>query len=695
MDPNQAQFAATQLPDKSAGNYKLDRTGQQLGSYRLLKLLAGGGFAEVYLGEHVHLNTHAAIKVLQTQLVSEDLELFLAESRIVARLRHPHIVSILDFNVQGNTPFLVMDYAPNGNLRQRHPKHTVVPLATIILYLRQVGDALQYAHNERVIHRDIKPENMLIGGRNEILLSDFGIAIVEHSSRIQMTHDVIGTLAYMPPEQLQGKPRQASDQYALGVVVYEWLRGDCPFHGTIAEIAAQHLHNLPPSLRERNPNIPQAVEDVVFRAMAKDPEQRYPKMLDFINAFEAASHQQPLRLRDNSVETTSSAAAYAEDFHLTDTVRGGPFEHLAQEPAFSNGEGKARISRRAVLVGLVGLTTLGLAGGGITWLAEQYIHNQPHKSATRPRTAPTPTATPVAPGRTLFKYLGHSDAVNTVAWSRHPGGTYIVSGGKDHSVQVWFASSGTPARSTYGGHSDAVNAVAWSPDGKTIASASADRTVQVWVVFAGSGAPYTYSGHGDTVNAVVWSPDGAMIASASSDNTVQVWNASDGSNAYAYQGHSDAVNAVAWSPDGTTIASGGNDIIVRLWKPSDGGDIMSYTGHGDVVKGLAWSPDGKYIASASADKTVQVWEAATGTMLYTYRGHSDAVNAATWSPDGKTLASASNDQTAQVWHYADGSNAFSYQGHSDVVNAVAWSSNGIVIASASTDKTVQEWEGFL
>src|SRR6266849_6320556 len=164
MEPIQPELAATELPTKkkSIDMQKPDRTGQQLVSYRLLRLLADGGFASVYLGEHIYLNTHAAIKILHAQLVSEDLEQFRDEARIVARLRHPHIVSILDFNVQDNIPFLVMDYAPNGNLRQRHLRYTTVSPPTILTYIKQIADALQYAHNERVIHRDIKPENMLV-----------------------------------------------------------------------------------------------------------------------------------------------------------------------------------------------------------------------------------------------------------------------------------------------------------------------------------------------------------------------------------------------------------------------------------------------------------------------------------------------------------------------------------------------------
>src|SRR6266852_4590937 len=160
-----------------------DWVGQQFGNYRLVRILGEGAFAEVYLGEHIYLSTQAAIKVLHTQLTSDDTEKFRTEARTIAHLVHPHIVRVLEFGVEGKTPFLVMDYAPHGTLRQRHPKGTRLPLDTIISYVTQVADALQYAHQEKLIHRDIKPENMLLGRKNEVLLSDFGIAIMVQTSR--------------------------------------------------------------------------------------------------------------------------------------------------------------------------------------------------------------------------------------------------------------------------------------------------------------------------------------------------------------------------------------------------------------------------------------------------------------------------------------------------------------------------------
>ncbi len=280
-----------------------DRTGQQLGNYHVIRHIGQGGFAEVYLGEHIYLKTQVALKVLQTKVANtDDLEGFLNEAQTIAHLVHPQIVRVMDFGVDGETPFLVMDYALNGTLRQRHPRGTILPLTSIVSYVKQVAAGLQYAHDQKLIHRDIKPENMLLGRNNEVLLSDFGIALVAQSSRYQSTQDVVGTVAYMSPEQIQGKPRPASDQYSLGIVVYEWLSGVRPFHGSFTDLCTQHMFAAPPPLHEKVPTVLPEIEQVVTTALAKDPKQRFMSVQAFANALEQASQSQfstTLRPRPN------------------------------------------------------------------------------------------------------------------------------------------------------------------------------------------------------------------------------------------------------------------------------------------------------------------------------------------------------------------------------------------------------------
>ena len=268
----------------------VDRIGQQFGSYRLIRLLGRGGFAEVYLGEHVRLHNYGAVKLLNTSVTDNDAESFQREAHTIARLLHPHIVRVFDYDIADGMPFLIMDYAPNGTLRNAYPKGTRVPVNIIVSHVLQVANALQYAHNEKVIHRDIKPENMLLGRNNEVLLSDFGIATMAQSSRYQNTQaqDIVGTVAYMAPEQIQGKPHPASDQYSLAIVVYEWLSGERPFHGSFTEIAVQHVITPPQPLHERVPDIAPEIEQVMAIALAKNPHQRFANIQAFANALQQA-----------------------------------------------------------------------------------------------------------------------------------------------------------------------------------------------------------------------------------------------------------------------------------------------------------------------------------------------------------------------------------------------------------------------
>ncbi|MEO8970024.1 MAG: protein kinase, partial [Ktedonobacteraceae bacterium] len=266
--------------------------GQKLGNYRLIRLLGQGGYAQVYLGEQVYLGTEAAIKVLHAQLSSQDVERFRFEARTIARLEHPNIVRILDFGVEGNTPFLVMSYAPYGSLRQIHPRGTCLPLTTVVDYVQQAALALQYAHEHRLIHRDIKPDNLLVGRSHEIMLCDFGIAVVEENSRSYAAQDTIGTVAYMSPEQIVGHACPASDQYALGIVVYEWLSGERPFTGSLIEVSTQHHMRPPPPLREKVPTISPAVEQVILTALAKKPDHRFHSVQEFASALAQAAQGQ-------------------------------------------------------------------------------------------------------------------------------------------------------------------------------------------------------------------------------------------------------------------------------------------------------------------------------------------------------------------------------------------------------------------
>lgn len=294
---------------------------KQCGNYRLLSLLGQGGFSEVYLGEHIYLKTQAAIKILTLPLEQEERAHFLSEARIIAHLEHPHIVRVLDYGLEGNIPYLVLSYAPHGSLRQRYPKGARLALEDIVETVHQLANALQYAHTQKLVHGDVKPGNILIGRAAETLLGDFGVAVV--ASHSQQRKDISGTIAYMAPEQLRGEPCYASDQYALGVVVYEWLCGSRPFTGSYAEIAMQHMRAAPPSLREKLPDLPPAIERVVMKALAKDPQQRFESITDFAAALEQAAQPPATDASgtDNTIAMPDEAQHLAHLAHLAIPLR--------------------------------------------------------------------------------------------------------------------------------------------------------------------------------------------------------------------------------------------------------------------------------------------------------------------------------------------------------------------------------------
>jgi eukaryotic-like serine/threonine-protein kinase len=701
-----------------------DKTGQQVGSYRLVKLIGKGGFAEVYLGQHIRVaSKQAAVKILY--LYDVDVQKFQEEAEITEQLVHPHIVRLLDFDLHEETPFLVLDYASGGSLRHRHPKGSQVPLDIVVAYLNEIASALQYAHDRHILHRDIKPDNMLIGRQGELLLSDFGIAQLSQTGRSSIEASFVtgGTPFYMAPEMFRGKPEKASDQYSLAVVVYEWLCGVVPFSGgNFIQLGYQHTHDPVPPLRDKNPAVPFAVEQVIMKALAKIPKDRYPEVKDFAEDMESASivtqrKEPPLEpipsstvppvVASVSIETRGSGTpSFAEQHPPQPVSTPAPKTTAPKPPQQSSGETITPAVSTPVLDSTAITATCENCGNpiapgstfcslcGVATSAETVAATRvkPVAKATPPVVpAQTPDTTGTIPHRRITRRKAIQLGAGTAVAVTGIGGiVYWL----EHSKPAPGTTPGTVLE-TYQGSLT----VAWSPDGNLIASTDGGPTVQVWVAANGRNI-FTYRGHSDRVNSAAWSPDGKYIASGSDDKTVQVWDAMTGSRRITYK--SDFVEAVAWSPDGKYIAlattkgfvtSEGPYNTVQVLDAITGTQRLTYAGHqGDIAAAIltvAWSPDGKYVASAVDD--VQVWDATTGTQRLTYKGHTANVLAVAWSPDGKYIASGGNDKTVQVWNAADGGNFFTYRGHSGYVFSVAWSPDGNLIASAGDDPTVHVW----
>jgi len=270
--------------------------------YRLEKKIGAGGFATVFLATDLDLGRRVAVKLLEQEWArnKEVLTRFRSEARLSATLDHSHILQIYDFGVVRGMPYLIMPYVSGGTLAERM-KREQLTLDEIGFYLDQVGSALDYAHQQGVIHRDVKPGNLLIRHDGQLVLMDFGLAKLLDNVSLETQTVILGTVAYMAPEQCQGFVSAASDRYMLGVVLYQMLAGKLPYEGNTTQVLLRHVHSAPdslvnqPTMRSVPPNVVQALDEMIARALAKQPNDRYPSCQALSYAYQQALARIPRR----------------------------------------------------------------------------------------------------------------------------------------------------------------------------------------------------------------------------------------------------------------------------------------------------------------------------------------------------------------------------------------------------------------
>jgi serine/threonine protein kinase len=625
--------------------------GQSLGRYHILAQLGEGGMAVVYKAYDTRLETDVAVKVIRTEnlapsVLERALKRFEREAKALARLRHPNIVKVTDYGEHEGAPYLVMEYLPGGTLKQRLQGKPMAWKEAVQLLL-PIAEALDYAHSRNMIHRDVKPSNILLTERGQPVLTDFGVAKIldlEETQDLTSTGMGVGTPEYMAPEQWVGQPSPLSDEYALGVVLYEMVTGRKPYTAdTPAAILLKQAHEPLPRPAEFVPEVPEGVEKILLKALAKDQENRYKDMASFGAALQAVS----IRKGETAPELVS--ASPGEEETLDTMEQGTSTEGVSARPTV------AQMS-----------------------------------SSTATKT-PNPKV-PIAPGNAaqveqLACWGEGIGSVFSVAFSLD--GQTLASGLNDNTIGLWRVSDGTLLRKLKG-HEGWIESVAFSPDGQTLASGSDDCTIRLWRL-SGVILICTLIGHTFEVNSVAFSPDGQTLASGSRDDTICIWRVSDGALLHTLKGHTYGVRSIAFSPDGQMLASGLNNHTIRLRRVSDGALLRTLEGHDSWVRSVVFSPDGQTLASGSSDWTIRLWRVSDGALLRTLEGHTYQVNSVAFSPDGQTLASGSDDKTIRMWRVSDGTLLRTLEGHTGGVESVAFSPDGRTLASGSWDGTIRLW----
>ena len=661
--------------------------GQSIDRYHVLEQLGEGGMATVYKAYDTRLERDVAVKVIQVdQFTPASLQGVLArferEAKSLARLSHPNIVKVMDYGEYQGAPYLVLEYLPSGTLKERLGQP--LPWAQAARLLLPMAEALAFAHEHGIIHRDVKPSNILLTEKGQPMLTDFGVAKILSGSgeTVDLTGVGIGigTPQYMSLEQFQGQGVDGrTDIYSLGVVLYEMVTGRRPYDAdTPAAVMLKQASEPLPQARKFAPDLPDAVDKILLKALAKKPEDRYQNMDEFAVALEGlkkgslAAQDAPPGRRRSAGWIWGLAGLLVLIIAATTWVVAGRFRPplgvyaVALPPA--DGLTLAPPPTQAVILA---------------------------RTNTPADTPPvlTSTSSPQPPVRISAENVDRVQQLNqfdtiaaSVAFS--PDGGTLASGSWKGILRLWRISDGSFL--SLEGHSAGVNSVAFSPDGQTLASGSSDGTVRLWRASDGSLLRILGENLG-TVYSVAFSPDGETLASGSSDGTVQLWRLSDGSRLLSLAGHQGRVYSVALSPDGRTLASGSGDRTVRLWRVSDGSLLHTLRGHTHVVNSVAFSPDGQILASGSADTSLRLWQVSDGTLLQKISEPEDEVVAVAFSPDGETVASGSKDGTLQLWLALNGSLLRTLKGHTNWIRSIAFSPDGQMLASGSDDGTVLLW----
>jgi serine/threonine protein kinase/WD40 repeat protein len=724
--------------------------GRTIGNrYRLETLLGAGGMSAVYRAYDPNLRRVVAVKLIHPHLSENPnfVNRFKEEAAAVASLRHPNIVQVHDFNNEGETYYMVMEYLAGetlqAHLRRINAAGRHLPLAEALRISLQICDAAGYAHRHDLIHRDIKPANIMLDVQGQAILMDFGIVKIVGGQYHTATGATIGTAIYMSPEQIRGeRVDERSDIYSMGVMLFEMLSGRPPYEADSAlTLMMMHLNDPIPNPSDLRPNVPDQLAAVVVKALAKEREQRYQTAAEMSSDLQKAEYV----LTSHPVDVPTIATSVTPP-QIAARPRAQPEAEPAQTkvdedlvPPATEPTGASLPAETAIP--LVPTQPLEEPAPAIPSTEAELAEVESPPTASQAPIPEQATQLFESSGAELFPPPVATQAIGVetpIAGERPPAASSATPAARHLPrwllpliglalviaiaiAAVWLINQRRPPalqlmpieRPSISINLDSqsqlvslgqweVDAVcqqlAFSPDLDRLASACNREKVRF--------SPYRYyasiyqvrpgvleahlSDHTAWMKGLDFAPDGATLATSAEDKRLDLWQVRDGTLTRTIESDQGPVGGLDFASNNELLA-GAVWNGAGLWQVSNGNLLRTYAADEHTLRSVAFSPDGEYLAGGSEAGPIFLWHVSDGALLHILPGHTEQVNQLAFSPDGTQLASASDDHTLNLWRVGDGTLLAELKGHTDGVTGVAFSADGSLLFSSSWDGSLRLW----
>ena len=718
------------LPDPTFGGPGRAAGPRQIGRFILERELGRGGLGIVYLAHDPQLGRKVALKIPRFEALLDDnlRRRFLREAEAVARLNHPHIVALHEVGEDGSICFLASEYCRGLTLAQwlRARSEPVAHVEAAELVLTLAG-AVDHAHSRGVLHRDIKPSNVLLseagdgtreGNSWTPKLTDFGMAklLEQDGGDRTRTGAIVGTLAYMAPEQAEGRTDQfdaRTDVYSLGAVLYELVTGVAPYGGqTDIETLRQLIVSEPVAPRKLRPDVPRDLEAVARKCLANNRASRYSTASDlaadlrrFLDGRPTAARPQraPGRVAKWVKRRPAIAAlwlvsilavALAVGINARRHDVGLAIKESDRLRIIANDERQRATDRQTIASRFLYASRMRDAQqawreGNLTRL-EEILANY---SGTSPEAALRHfewyhlNHLANLPHRV---HLGHAGEVYAVAYA--PDGQAVLTGGQDGAVCIWDVASGEQL-AILREHATCVNSIDFSPDGDTFVTASCDKTIKLWSLSGRSVLATLTDSH--DVYMAMFMDGGKLLASRSNSSGVQeacIWNVATRSVLSDWPPTEEPIDGFAPAASGQTLVTLADDKLA-VWKRQGKSWALSHRcSNVNSSYGAVLSPDAEYVLVPNWRRYLKVFRLRDGALTHSLSDHMGGIDGMSFSPQGDRLATASADGSVGIFSFPSCKLEHRLLGHAGRVWNVAWSPGGDSVASVGSDGSMRIWD---